>query len=78
MITNDSHSLTGANYSPCRYEIMMKCWESSPKERPSFGALYKEVTRFIERVAGYLDVGYNPFTEVKKEKCVVEEGSGEG
>ena len=57
-------SFIEANYVPSfRYEMMMKCWESSPKERPSFNALYKEVTKFIERVAGYLDVGYNPFTK---------------
>ena len=49
---------------------MMKCWESSPKERPLFSEIYKDVTRIIGRIAGYLDVGYNPFTAKQKEKSV--------
>ena len=57
--------------------MMMKCWESSPKERPSFSDIYKDVTRVIARIAGYLDVGYNPFTGQEKEKCAVEDENKE-
>ena len=42
---------------------MVKCWEKSPKDRPSFSEIYKEVTKFIERAAGYLDISFNPFTK---------------
>ena len=25
------------------YEIMLKCWDKNPKNRPSFGVLYNEI-----------------------------------
>ena len=41
---------------------MLKCWNSDPKERPSFSALVNSITGFAEKTAGYLDVSnYNPF-----------------
>ena len=45
-----------------RYSIMLKCWNSDPKERPSFSALVNSISGFAEKTAGYLDVSnYNPF-----------------
>ena len=32
-----------------------------PEERPTFTELYLTVSNIIERMAGYLQVGYNPF-----------------
>ena len=41
---------------------MLKCWNSDPKERPSFSALVNSISGFAEKTAGYLDVSnYNPF-----------------
>ena len=41
---------------------MFKCWNSDPKERPSFSALVNSISGFAEKTAGYLDVSYyNPF-----------------
>ena len=41
---------------------MLKCWNSDPKERPSFSALVNFISGFAEKTAGYLDVSnYNPF-----------------
>ena len=45
-----------------RYGIMRKCWEMSPEDRPSFKELTKTISKYIERVAGYLEIGFNPFT----------------
>ena len=45
----------------CSYSVMKKCWEASPKDRPSFTEIYEELSHFIERVAGYLDIKFNPF-----------------
>ena len=47
---------------------MMKCWKASPKERPPFSEIDKDLSVFTERVAGYLDMGFNPF-KVPEEKC---------
>ena len=44
------------------YEIMMQCWKMSPEDRPTFKEIYSSVSKFIERVAGYLEIGFNPFT----------------
>ena len=40
---------------------MVNCWKASPKERPSFREIHKDLSMFTERVAGYLDMGFNPF-----------------
>ena len=41
---------------------MLKCWNSDPKERPSFSVLVNSISGFAEMTAGYLDVSnYNPF-----------------
>ena len=41
--------------------IMKQCWQMMPEERPTFTELYLTVSNIIERMAGYLQVGYNPF-----------------
>ena len=34
----------------------------APEDRPSFKELYSSVSKSIEREAGYLQFGFNPFT----------------
>ena len=41
---------------------MGQCWEKVPENRPTFKELYSNISKFIERIAGYLDMGFNPFT----------------
>ena len=41
---------------------MMKCWEMMPEDRPSFKELHVITSKYIERIAGYLEMGFNPFT----------------
>ena len=43
---------------------MMKCWEMMPEERPSFKELHMITSKHIERIAGYLEMGFNPFARV--------------
>ena len=45
-----------------RHQIMMKCWETAPEDRPSFKELHKVTSKYTEHIAGYLEIGYNPFT----------------
>ena len=42
--------------------MMKECWEALPENRPSFKQLYIIISKFIERIAGYLEIGFNPFT----------------
>ena len=56
--------------SSFRYAIMKKCWEMEPDNRPSFKELHTTTSQYIEQIAGYLDLGFNPFTE---EKCTIKE-----
>ena len=44
------------------YMMMMKCWEMMAEDRPSFKELHKKTSKYIERIAGYLEMGFNPFT----------------
>ena len=41
---------------------MKKCWEKNPENRPTFKELYTDISIYIEHIAGYLQLGYNPFT----------------
>ena len=43
------------------YMMMLQCWESAPGNRPYFKTLYTNISKFIEGLAGYLEVGFNPF-----------------
>jgi serine/threonine protein kinase len=46
------------------YTMMLTCWEAVPDERPSFKTLYNNGSKIIEGIAGYLEIGFNPFTAV--------------
>ena len=81
--------------SPCffvySYGIMRQCWQMTPGERPTFSELCLKVSKLIENIAGYLQMGYNPFIvgggkggkegkdkeEEEKEKDEEEEEKGE-
>ena len=41
--------------------MMRKCWEVSPKNRPTFKELHSNISKYISRIAGYLEMGFNPF-----------------
>ena len=41
--------------------MMLQCWEAMPDKRPSFDVLYKNTSKYIEGIAGYLEIGMNPF-----------------
>ena len=55
------------------YVMMRKCWEMLPEKRPSFKDLYTNTSQYIEHIAGYLDLGFNPFAAAKRAKSVAEE-----
>ena len=41
--------------------MMLKCWHGIPEQRPTFTELSQIISSFIEHIAGYLDINYNPF-----------------
>ena len=41
--------------------MMAKCWKFQPDDRPSFSELYTDTSNYLERVAGYLEMNFNPF-----------------
>ena len=55
----------------------MQCWKMSPEDRPTFKEIYSSVSKFIERIAGYLEIGFNPFTGGGAGEGGEEEGEGE-
>ena len=54
---------------------MRHCWKMAPEERPTFAELGFTISKLIEHIAGYLQMGYNPFTwgMGKEEEDKVEE-----
>ena len=52
---------------PPSYIMMKKCWEKVPRDRPTFKELHSNISKFIEHIAGYLDMGFNPFSGGTKE-----------
>ena len=62
------------------YIMMMKCWKMAPDDRPTFKEIYSNISKYIERMAGYLEMGFNPFAAGEEVKSAVggeEEGEGE-
>ena len=39
----------------------MMSWNEDPEERPAFGDMVKLLDNRMSTIAGYLDIGYNPF-----------------
>ena len=55
--------------------MMRHCWEKAPEDRPTFKELYMCLNKSIENVAGYLEMGFNPFSAAKGANSgLVEEG----
>ena len=44
-----------------------------PDNRPSFKELYINTSHYIQRIAGYLELGFNPFAGVENVKSTVNE-----
>ena len=44
-----------------------------PEKRPSFKELRTNTSKYIEHIAGYLDLGFYPFAEARRVKSVAEE-----
>ena len=36
----------------------------SPNDRPHFEEIYKNTSKYIECMAGYLELGFNPFAKI--------------
>ena len=41
----------------CRYQLMLKCWEHSPETRPTFNLLVRSLSKLLDGMAGYMDIG---------------------
>ena len=57
---------------------MMKCWEAEPNDRPSFKELHKATSKYTEHVAGYLELGFNPFAGIEKVETHSKENESKG
>ena len=41
--------------------MMIKCWELKPEERPSFQELHDNTSSYAKKIAGHIEMTYNPF-----------------
>ena len=62
-----------------RYDLMMKCWNKSPANRPHFSELVSEISTSLEGMAGYMELSTEPLTAdlTIEEKCMEEESDVE-
>ena len=52
---------------------MTKCWKFLPENRPSFTELHDCTSNYLERVAGYLEVNFNPFDSMESDTYITTE-----
>ena len=64
--------------------MMNKCWEKYPEKRPSFKLLHSNISQYIGRMADYLVMEFNPFTDgggrkkiftAEEKKCIPDVGA---
>ena len=48
--------------------MMVKCWSIEPEDRPTFKELRSNTSNFIEKMADYLDMNFNPFSDTETAK----------
>lgn len=53
---------------------MLNCWATDPNRRPSFSEAATTLSGYIETLAGYLDMNYNPFTNAPEQQKPLENG----
>ena len=42
------------------YEMMMRCWEKRPVDRPTFQNLNRDISAYVEQLADYLELEFSP------------------
>ena len=47
---------------------MMQCWSTDPNKRPAFNDIARTLSGYIETLAGYLDMNFNPFSSPTQER----------
>ena len=66
-ITLHQHTDTAVIVTGGRYAVMKKCWELAADDRPTFKEVNKQISKYIEHMAGYLEISFNPFAGEKQE-----------
>ena len=54
-----------------RVNLMVKCWNFDPEDRPTFKELCSSTSAYVEKIAGYLDMNFNPFSEDQQEEPAI-------
>ena len=50
-------------YDHCfRYDLMVKCWNKRPVNRPRFSELVSEISTSLDGMAGYMELSIEPLT----------------
>ena len=53
--------------------MMRECWKLAPDDRPPFKQINKNTSVYTGQIAGYLELGFNPFSVGKNVPRVEEE-----
>ena len=52
---------------------MLQCWEYRPEDRPSFKSVHGKISKYVEGIAGYLEVNFDLFKKRSTSAMQVEE-----
>lgn len=78
------HGLKQGDYylNTLRYELMKSCWQLDPKLRPSFASINTLLDKYLEELAGYMNVQSFLFPEIRlqreQQQQMQHEGGGGG
>ena len=56
--------------------MMRACWHFVPDDRPTFKEIRSNTSKYIEQIAGYLEIAYNPFVREEDTKEEPEHDTG--
>ena len=56
----------------CRYDIMKKCWQEEPEQRPTFSELVTVISTSLEGMSVYLDLTTQPLAPAQSESQAAE------
>ena len=58
-----------------RYDVMKRCWQEKPEQRPPFSELVAVISTSLEGMSGYLDLTTQPLAPAQSESQAAEEAN---
>ena len=63
---------SASKWFQCRYDVMKRCWQEEPEQRPTFSELVVIISTSLEGMSVYLDLTIQPLAPSQSEFRVAE------